>query len=304
MGGSLIEEMKIDETKKDGSGATTRRTFVKRATFAAGVAALGLAGYSGLIEPNEVDVRRIDLRIERLPSAFDQFQIALISDLHFGPYTSAREIRAAVRAANELKPDMVAILGDFVTEPLTGSKPAGARKAEPCAQVLSELQSRAGAFAILGNHDYATDPDFVADALSAHGINVLRNRSHVIEESGSRLWLIGVNDAMSEAAQLDGALAGVPAKETRLLLVHEPDFADYASRYGISAQFSGHSHGGQVRIPGLRPLWLPDLAQKYYDGYYRIGNLHLYTNRGIGTVGLPFRFCCPPEVTLVKLWSA
>jgi hypothetical protein len=299
MGSSLI-----DEIKKDGLGGTSRRTFLKRATFVAGAAALGLAGYSGLIEPNEIDIRRIELRVERLPLAFDQFQIVLISDLHFGPYTGPREIRAAVQAANRLKPDMVAILGDFVTEPLSGSKQAGARKAEPCAQVLSELRSRGGTFAILGNHDYATDPDFVADALSAHGIKVLRNRSHVIEENGSRLWLIGVNDAMSEAAQLDTALAGVPAEETRLLLVHEPDFADYASRYGISTQFSGHSHGGQVRVPGLRPLWLPGLAQKYYDGYYRIGNLQLYTNRGIGTVGVPFRFCCPPEVTLVKLRSA
>lgn len=266
-----------------------------------GGAAAGLAVYSGLIETNEIQVKKLRLTLQRLPPAFNGFKIALISDFHFGPYTGANEIGAAVKAVNELKADMVGLLGDFVSEPITGNPGVGARKAEPCAQVLSALHARFGSFAVLGNHDYATDPKLVASALETHGIRVMRNSNHVLEQDGSRVWLLGVNDASVSAARLDQALAHVPASEPKILLVHEPDFADYASRFDIDAQFSGHSHGGQIRIPGVRPLWLPPLARKYYRGYYRIGRLQLYTNEGIGTIGLPFRFCCPPEVTLITL---
>ena len=282
----------------------TRRSFLKRASLGAGTLAIGLAGYSGLIEPNEIDVTKLELKIGRLPPAFDGFRLVLISDLHFGPYTGAREIGAAVQTANQLKPDVVTLLGDFVTEPLFGTSLRGATKAEPCAQVLSELKSPVGSFAVLGNHDYATDPDFVADALKSHGISLLRNASQMIEREGTRLWLLGVNDAMMRQADLEQALRGMPPRETKILLAHEPDFADEASQYGIDVQFSGHSHGGQVKVPGLHPFWLPPMARRYYRGYYRVRELQLYTNRGIGTVALPFRFCAPPEVTLVTLRAA
>lgn len=293
----LTEEAKVTAPEK-----TTRRTFLKRATLGSGAASLGLAGYSWLIEPNEVDVQKIALRVRGLSPEFDGFKIALLSDLHFGPFTGEYEIAAAVRAANELKPDVVAVLGDFVSEPAIGNSSAGARKAEPCAKVLSGLRSRLGTFAVLGNHDYITDSEFVAGAMQAHGLSMLRNASHPIEEGGgARLWFVGVNDVVSHEAQLDRALQGLPDSEPKILLAHEPDFADYASRYGIAVQFSGHSHGGQIRIPGVYKLFLPELARKYSEGYYRVGELQLYTNRGIGTIGLPFRFLCPPEVTLVTL---
>ena len=266
-----------------------------------GAAALGVAGYSGLIEANEVDVTKLDLKVRNLPPAFEGFKVAVISDLHFGPYTGAHQIGSAVHAANALKPDVVTLLGDFVTEPLFGQSLGGAAKAEPCAQVLGQLQSSIGSFAVLGNHDYATDPEFVADALRSHGISLLRNTNQMVERAGARIWLIGVNDAMMRQADLQQALTGVPRGETKILLAHEPDFADYSSQNGIDVQLSGHSHGGQIKMPGVHPFWLPDLAKKYYRGYYRVGQLQLYTNRGIGTVALPLRFCAPPEVTLLTL---
>lgn len=281
-------------------GRLTRRALLKRAGWA-GAAALGLAGYSGLIEPNEVDVTRIDVKIDRLPPAFDQFRIAIVSDLHFGPYTGEREIGAAVRAANQLKPDMVALLGDFVTEPLTGDRRLGAKHAGPCAKTLSGLRSALGSFAVLGNHDYRTNPEFVAEALESNHIKLLRNANHAIERDGARIWLLGLNDAVEANPELNRALQGVPANEPKVLLVHEPDYADHASQYGIDVQLSGHSHGGQIRLPGIHPLWLPEMANKYYRGYYRVHQLQLYTNRGIGTVGVPFRFLAAPEVTLMTL---
>ena len=299
MEGSSLDQVRLDSPKK-----TSRRTFLRQAGLSAGLTALGLACYSGLIEPNEVEVKKIEIRVQRLSPAFDGFKIALISDFHFGPFTGAGEISAAVRKVNELHADLVAMLGDFVSEPLSGAKKAGAKKAEPCAEVLSGIRSQLGSFAILGNHDYATDPEFVADALNSHGVSVLRNANRLIERNGSRLWLLGINDATFSETRLDHALAGISQADPKILLVHEPDYADEASHCGIDVQFSGHSHGGQIRIPGFHPLWLPPLGRKYYRGYYRVGGLQLYTNKGIGTIGLPFRFCAPPEVTLVTLRSA
>jgi len=299
-----VTTLTTDQNETISPAKLSRRTFLRRATLGAGVLAIGLAGYSGLIEPNFVDVTSLDLKLSHLPAAFDGFKVALISDLHYGPYTGEHEIGAAIHAANKLTPDAVFLLGDFVTEPLIGHSKQGAKKAEPCGQLLARLKSPHGSFAVLGNHDYATDPEFVAEALSSHGTALLRNANHPVERDGARLWIVGINDAMFGKAALEQALRGIPANEPKMLLVHEPDFADESSRYGIDAQFSGHSHGGQIRVPGLHPFWLPDLAKKYYRGYYRIGNLQLYTNRGIGTVALPFRFCAPPEVTLVTLRSA
>ena len=283
------------------SRKVSRRSFLKRASLVAGTAGLGLAGYSWAIEPHEIEVSRIDIKLERMPTAFDGFKIALLSDLHFGPYTGAREIGAAVNAVNQLRPDLVALLGDFVSQPLIGDNKAAARKAEPCAQVLARLQSRLGSFAVLGNHDIFTDPDFVAEALKAHGISLFKNSKQAIEQDGARIWLLGSDDALLSNCDLDAATSGIPQSETKILLAHEPDIADGSAKLGIDVQFSGHSHGGQVRAPGLPPLYLPPLGTRYYEGFYRIGGLQLYTNRGIGTVGVPFRFLCPPEVTLVTL---
>lgn len=299
MAGSLLEQKKVDPSNK-----FSRRSFLRGVKLGAGIAVLGLAGYSGLIETNEIEVKKHDIRVQRLAPAFDGFKIALLSDFHFGPYTGARQIGAAVRAANQIQPDVIMLLGDFVSEPLSGDPKLGAKKAEPCAQVLSGLKSRLGSFAVLGNHDYATDPNFVADALRGQDISVLRDENRAFEQDGGRLWLIGVTDATFANSNLDRALEKVPPDENKILLVHEPDYADHASRYGIDVQFSGHSHGGQIRIPGIHPLWLPPLGRKYYRGYYQVGPLQVYTNEGIGTIGLPFRFCSPPEVTLITLRAA
>lgn len=288
-------------SKAPASSKLSRRTFLKRASLVAGTAGLGLAGYAWAIEPNEIDVRHVDIKIQRLSPAFDGFKIALLSDLHFGPYTGEKEIGAAVDAVNNLHSDMVALLGDYISSPTIGGRGSTPKKAEPCAKVLARLKSRLGSFAVLGNHDAFTNPNFVAEQLTSHGVSLLQNAHHAIEQDGGRLWLLGIDDALEGNGDLDAALSGIPSQETKILLAHEPDIADRPAKMGIDVQFSGHSHAGQVRAPGLAPLYLPPMGTKYYEGYYRIGNLQLYTNRGIGTVGVPFRFLCPPEVTLVTL---
>ena len=173
--------------------------------------------------------------------------------------------------------------------------------AEPCARLLRQMTAPYGLWAVLGNHDEGTDHKHVTRALQAENIQVLANQSQAIERDGARFWLAGVNDVLSKTADLSKTLRTVPANEAVILLAHEPDFADHAAKFPIDLQLSGHSHGGQIRIPFLPPFYLPTLGRKYVLGTYRVGPLTLYTNAGLGTIGVPARLNCPPEITLLTL---
>jgi uncharacterized protein len=277
---------------------------VRAAVFGGVGAALGLGGYAGFIEPNEISVTQMDLRLPGLPEAFDGFRIVQLSDLHYGPYTGAHEIGAAVRHANALAPDTVVVTGDFVTSPwlegATGS-PGAVHYAGSCARLLARLQAHDGVYACLGNHDAAVSSGAIAEALKTGHLTVLRNQSRVIERGGARLWIAAVGDVLYDRPDMQKTLAGIPANDTVVLLAHEPDYADVAARYPLALQLSGHSHGGQIRLPLLGATYLPALARKYPFGYYRVRNMHLYTSRGIGTIVLPLRFGAPPELTLFRL---
>jgi hypothetical protein len=155
--------------------------------------------------------------------------------------------------------------------------------------------------AVLGNHDLDTDAAHITAVLQSNAIPVLRNGSVSMERDGKRLWLSGVDDVLAGKPDLDLALRGVPPVEPVILLAHEPDWADYVARHPVDLQLSGHSHGGQVRFPLVGPVYLPKLGRKYVWGLRRIGPLTLYTNAGIGTVRVPIRLNCPPEITLITL---
>jgi uncharacterized protein len=275
-----------------------RRKFIRLAA-GAGVAALGAD--SVLLEPNRPHLVRKDIRLRRWPEHLDGFNLALLSDFHYDPYFSIHPIRAAVGMVNALRPDLVVLTGDFVSVPFLGDHEKAADAAEPCAQLLRELQAPHGLWAVMGNHDSFTDPDRVTSALRAVGIQVLVNQSVPIERNSGRFWLSGVDDVLGKTADLDKTLHVVPTGEATVLLAHEPDYADRVMRHPVDLQLSGHSHGGQVRLPFLPPIYLPDLARKYVWGLYKIGELTLYTNAGIGTVQIPVRLNCPPEVTLITL---
>jgi predicted MPP superfamily phosphohydrolase len=263
-----------------------------------------LAVDTTLIAPNLPRIVRKEIALRRWPERLEGFTIALLSDFHYDPYFSVHPLRSSIGMVNGLHPDLIVLTGDFVSDPYSGNKADKAKAAyaaEPCAHLLRQMQAPYGLWAVLGNHDAVTDPNRVTDSLSAQGIQVLGNHSVPIEGSGARFWLAGVDDVMEKRSDLDATLHRVPANESVILLAHEPDFADYVARFSVDLQLSGHSHGGQVRIPFVRPLWLPPLAKKYIWGLYKIGGLTLYTNPGLGTVGVPVRMNCPPEITLLTL---
>ena len=275
-----------------------RRKFIKRAA-AVGVAAI--AADSTLIEPNRPRLIRKEIALRRWPSRMDGFTIALLSDFHYDPYFSVHPIRSAVEVVNGLQPDLIALTGDFVSVPLVGNSAKGAADAEPCAQLLAKLRAPHGVWSVLGNHDVFSNADRVTNALHAAGIPILSNKSVAIEKDGARFWLGGVDDVLGGTADLPGTLRGAPGEEAVVLMVHEPDYADYVAGYPVDLQLSGHTHGGQVRFPFMRPLYLPALAKKYVWGLFKIRGLTLYTNAGIGTVELPVRWNCPPEITFITV---
>lgn len=263
-----------------------------------------LAVDTTLIAPNLPRIVRKEIALRRWPERLEGFTIALLSDFHYDPYFSVHPLRSSISMVNGLHPDLIALTGDFVTDPFSDDKATKAKAAyaaEPCAQLLRQMQAPYGLWAVLGNHDAVTDPGRVINSLRAVGIQVLGNRSVPIEGSGARFWLAGVDDVLEKRSDLDAALHNIPAGESVMLLAHEPDYADDVALVPVDLQLSGHSHGGQIRIPFIRPLWLPTLAKKYVWGLYKIGGLTLYTNPGLGTVGVPVRMNCPPEITLLTL---
>jgi hypothetical protein len=281
----------------------SRRKFLE---FSAGVLASGALGV-GFYEPQETVVSQVEIALKRLPSIFDGTRIAQLSDIHFNSFMTVRHLNRVVDATNAQKPDAVVLTGDFVTAPAhhRRGRLAGAEQTWPCADVLRRIESPLGSFAVLGNHDYETDADVVTEALiGGSHIQVLRNQAIPFERNGARLWLAGLDNVTVRRARPEAALRGVPKQECTLVAVHEPDFADEMRRFPVDFQMSGHSHGGQIRIPGAGAMFLPLWARKYPLGHYRFGEYQLYTNRGIGVIGLPMRFMCPPEITIFTLRKA
>jgi uncharacterized protein len=281
----------------------TRRQFLYTgAAAAAGIAAIGTDGY---FESYRLQLKKIEIPLRRLPHQFDGFTIVQLSDFHYEEEFSAVPIRRSVELVNSLNPDLVVFTGDFVTAPMfrLGRHAAlvAANAVFPCAALLSGIKARMGSFAVLGNHDAYANPALVASGLRSHGIPLLKNSCVPIERDGTRFWLAGIDDALDGRPDLGAAIKKIPPGETIILLAHEPDFADEAALTPVDLQLSGHSHGGQIWIPGIGAPWLPSLARNYPRGFYKIENMVLYTNIGIGTIRAPVRINCIPEVTHITL---
>ncbi len=280
----------------------TRRRLLKAGLLGAA----GLAFYSGEIERHWIDVSRIDIHLRKLPVAFDRLRIAQLSDIHLDEYTEPFFLRHAVDRINRLQPDLVLLTGDFVSDgPLPESFARSA--AWRCASILRELTCR-NLYAIPGNHDVRVGARWVNEALTANGITVLTNANLPIERGASRIWLAGLDDPVEGFPDPEKAIPPsirhVP-NEPIVLMCHAPDYADdllkHPAGQAVDLMVSGHTHGGQVCLPMVGALSLPSLGQKYIEGWFQLGEMQLYVNRGIGTVGLPFRLNCPPEITLMTM---
>ena len=253
------------------------------------------AGRAAFAEPFRLTIERHTILLPRLPPALDGLRIVQLSDLHHSPFTGREQIEQAIAAANSLEPDIVALTGDYVSHER--------EYAAPCAEMLGRLRARCGVYAVLGNHDHWTDAALVSDLFRAEGIRMLINEGMRFEHRGASLWLAGVDDTMVGLEDLGLALAGSRVDELKLLLAHNPTVLRRAARAGVDLVLSGHTHGGQVawraeRSASGRP------RRRLLRGLGCRGETQIYVSRGVGTVVLPVRYGCPPEVSLLQLRCA
>jgi hypothetical protein len=279
----------------------SRRRFLTGAS----AAGLGLVAYAGTHGRHQFEIVQRTFRIANLPDAFQNFRVVQLSDIHLEEFTEPWFLEEIVRQVNILRPDLVLLTGDFVSHG-PRSLETSWHAAGVCAEVLSGL-TVAQRYAILGNHDVSVGAEHVIGPLQAHRTPVLVNSHVPIERGSGRLWIAGVDAIEGGIPDLDKSIPS-DARDPVLFLCHEPDFADTVAQHPrfplIDVMLSGHSHGGQVRLPFLGPLILPPMGKKYVTGRYQLGHMQLYVNRGLGTVGMPFRLNCIPEITHITLVRA
>lgn len=273
----------------------TRRSILRKFTA---LAACGSASAAIASDNKRLLIERVEIIVPGLPPAMDGFRIAQLSDLHLEPFTTVDDILQSVQACNSLKPDMVALTGDFVTN--------NTRAAPVVAELLAQLKAPYGVYASLGNHDFWSGAPDVVKALNEHKIPVLRNETRRIRTDLGTLWLGGLDSVYVNKPDVRKTLQDWKQTQPLVLMMHEPDAADVIAAAGVKAlQISGHTHGGQLVFRGKAPMTLRRArhGKKYLAGQYQVGALQLYVNRGIGCVGVPMRIGCPPEVTELTLRS-
>ncbi len=273
---------------------------MRRAALAAAAAAgAGVAAYAVLVEPRRLAFPEHELAVPRWPAGLDGLRVALVSDLHTGgPHVDERRVRAVVDRVNAARVDVVALCGDYVDPTLVGGT-----RIPPVlvARELARLEPAVATAAVLGNHDWLHEGRRMADALRDAGITVLENAAARVEARGGPLWLAGVADVRTREARVGEALARVPEDEPVLLLCHDPDaFPWVPSRVALT--LSGHLHGGQVDVPGLRRLVMPTrYGTRYKAGHVVEHGRHLFVSRGVGESSQPVRLLAVPEVPLLTL---
>jgi predicted MPP superfamily phosphohydrolase len=269
------------------------------------------AAYTVGFEPGQITLRQVDIPITGLPPALNGLKIGQLSDPHRCPFVPHARVERAVALLADEKPDLVALTGDFVSY--------WPDYAAEYSETLAPLRPELGLFACLGNHDHWTDPDWVASALQAAGVTVLRNQHQVVSLDGAHLCIVGIDDIgdtgislhrTGPADDLPAALADSPLSGViRILLAHNPDlvmepvFAKETAKRLIHLVLSGHTHGGQVSLPLIGPPFLSSrYGQLFSGGLVRAAGTRVYVSRGAGS-SWPVRFNCPPEVNMLTLRS-
>lgn len=264
---------------------------------ALGLGAAALVGYVWRVEPRWLRVRRLTLAVPDLPSAFEGYRMVHLSDVHLGVRQNERALPKVIHAVQREQADLIAITGDFATGRCGNWVDSRG--------LLAQFDAPDGVWAVLGNHDYYSGPRRVGEVLAEAGIGLLRNMHHVVARGNDRLVLAGVDNMICAIPDVDRALDGAPPEAPVVLLAHEPDFARIAARdERVTLQLSGHTHGGQVRVPGIRPLFLPKFGRLFPFGTFHVGSLALYVTTGTGTGRFVIRFNCRPEIAVITLVRA
>ncbi len=278
---------------------SSRRAFIRQSMYGLTAASFGTTAYGMMVGKSEHEVTDVVFPVKNLPHELNGFTIAMVSDVHSGINMTKKEMDEYVNITNSLQCDLILVTGDFVNNQTA--------EVYPFAESFSNLRAPHGVYGVMGNHDYfAPQPEIVAREVDACGIKLLLNDKVVIQKNGGSLYLIGVDDVGNPkraAAAMDIAIGSAPLKIPKLMMIHRPYFLEQVAERNIDLVLSGHTHGGQVVLGrfGETTIAPASLASRYVWGKYKIGNTHMYVNRGIGTVGLPIRINCAPEITKITL---
>jgi hypothetical protein len=246
-------------------------------------------------DPKDFEVVPVRATIPELDPVFNDYRIVHISDIHMGQWISSKRIKGVVNLVNQQKPDLIAITGDSVSYLAD----------EPVLDMLRSLEGlkpHDATVSVLGNHDHWMGAAKIRKVMDESGIVDLENDVYTLKRGNASLHIAGVDSVTLNQHDLGQVLHRMPEEGPAILLAHEPDFADTSAATGrFSLQLSGHSHGGQVVIPGFGTPFRGSNFKKYPLGMYRVGDMLQYTNRGLGTNVFWFRINCPPEITVLKL---
>ena len=271
----------------------TRRRFLKGLAAAGALGGAGAGVYGSLFERTDYELTETDIFIRDLPPSFDGFRIAQVSDVHHSSLVPLDEVRRVVELANGARADMIALTGDYTT--------ASREYIEPCAEALSALAAPHGVWAVLGNHDHNTDGAATERALVTRGIGLLDNANTRLRRGGEELQLAGIDDWSWAQNDWARAFRGVDRARPTVLLSHQPSVIDRPEAEGVSLILSGHTHGGQVRLPlfGAPARFVDEF--KYLRGRFERERTQLYVTRGTGVIGLPLRLGARPEIAVLRL---
>jgi hypothetical protein len=286
----------LQPKRREPTPGPTRRELLARA--GAVVAPFSLAGYGALVHRANFELREIAFPARALPPEMQDLRIALLTDLHFGPYLSLPELNRVIDMANETRPHLTLVTGDFITrvgDPL-----------DACLAALRRLRAEAGVWGCLGNHEiYAGCEDYAEAECRKLGIEILRRRATVVRFGEAELNLAGVDYQSQRKPYLVGAGRLVRTGAVNLLMSHNPDVFPVAADLGYDLIVGGHTHGGQVTVEILeQTLNISRFFTPFVAGLYRRGSSALYVSRGIGTINLPMRLGARPEVALLRLTRA
>jgi predicted MPP superfamily phosphohydrolase len=259
--------------------------------------------YGYRVEPTWLELNQFEVYISDLPASFAGFRIAQLSDFHCSRQVTPGYLSEAVNLAQAQSPDLVVLTGDFIHR--------GYKYVHTVAKPLGRLSAPYGVFAVLGNHDFSVRNALgfrryrhlhraVANALAVHGIRVLHNESVRLVRQNASLQLIGVEDLWSRVCDLDGAFTNLSHSVPCIVLAHNPRTVEHLAGRRCDLMLSGHTHGGQVNLPGLGRPTLGRRARRFAAGMYRYGDTQVYVNKGVG-FGFRFRFGVRPEVAVLTL---
>jgi uncharacterized protein len=268
-------------------------------TLVSVVTCLGV--WSTVIEPDMLRVRHVVVTSGTWPATIPPLKIAVIADLHVGaPHIDLAKLDDVVAVANGLQPDLVLLLGDYVIQ---GVFFGNSVSPEIVAQRLSGLRAKYGVYAVLGNHDWWLDGPRVTRALKSNGITVLENEAASITAPAGRVWIAGIADDTTRTPEVVRTVAPLPAGEPILLITHDPAvFEDVTDRVALT--LAGHTHGGQVYLPGIGALIVLGRApRRHAYGLVRENGRAMFVTGGVGSSIIPVRFNMPPEVVSLTIQS-